>query len=214
MTTAISWLDDTTVGSWIADEQLTEHGVIGSLVPPRFESYASVRLTGEDAFVINPGRALRQHLVAVLRAHATAVDRCTFALADLYGWDGNATAGSAYLVLETSTEAQPEDLLNAVHARAASSVDPPAAQSAPPLLETRLRSYMLYTGSVDDAGAIADAGGPTEMPDLWWPEDRSWFVATDTDLDFVVVAGPHELASGLGGRGVHVENVTARSWLS
>ena len=35
--------------------------------------------------------------------------------------------------------------------------------------------------------------GPTpgrfrQVPDLWWPRDRAWFVAGDTDLDWLDVA--------------------------
>lgn len=157
MTTAISWLDDPTVGSWVAAEQLTEHGVVGSLVPPRFESYISVRLAGEDAAAVNPDRVLRDHLVATLKAYDLRQSACFVGV-------------------------------------------------------SAIRSYMLYRGDVDDAAAAAQAGNPTEIPDLWWPEHRGWFVATDTDLTFVLVGGARQLTSSFERPGVYVEEVSARSW--
>ena len=215
MTTAISWLDDPTIGDWIAAEQLTEHGVVGSLVPPRFESYVSVRLAGEDATAVNPDRALREHLVATIKAYDHRPSGCIFGVSDVYGWDGR-TTGHVGVLREAPTngEVDMDALQGDLQARLEGARPASSEPSLPPLLETAIRSYMLYRGDVDDADAAAAAGGPTEIPDLWWPEHRGWFVATDTDLDFVIVAGPETLMGALDGRGVYVENLTARSWLS
>ena len=30
-----------------------------------------------------------------------------------------------------------------------------------------------------------------QLPDLWWPGDRQWFVATDTDLEWTYLGGSH-----------------------
>jgi hypothetical protein len=34
-------------------------------------------------------------------------------------------------------------------------------------------------------------------PSAWWPKDQSWFVATDYDLPFPLVGGPHALTQRL-----------------
>lgn len=72
--------------------------------------------------------------------------------------------------------------------------------SAIPSFELPNRRYHLLTGPVSAAAGIrspADGVEP-QMPDLWWPDDRAWFVSTDTDLDFTVVAGSEAFVSELG----------------
>ncbi|GAA4082042.1 hypothetical protein GCM10023066_12690 [Nocardioides kongjuensis] len=41
------------------------------------------------------------------------------------------------------------------------------------------------------------SAGLVQSPNLWWPEDRRWFVASDIDLDSTIVAGPLELMDDL-----------------
>jgi hypothetical protein len=41
-------------------------------------------------------------------------------------------------------------------------------------------------------------GGFPQPPDLWWPEDRQWFVGGDTDLDWCYIAGSGHLISAVG----------------
>lgn len=57
------------------------------------------------------------------------------------------------------------------------------------------RRYLLYRGTVRDALRFVPALGRT--PNLWWPEDHSWFVASEVDLDWTYVAGPLDTISGL-----------------
>ena len=60
-----------------------------------------------------------------------------------------------------------------------------------PKLDLPNRRYFLLTGAVA-AAALLERPDPSrsrgfQPPDLWWPEDRSWFVATDTDLPWSYV---------------------------
>jgi hypothetical protein len=68
-----------------------------------------------------------------------------------------------------------------------------------PRSELWSRAYYLLAGAVDAASGITAPGGQPlpQMPDLWWPKDRAWFVATDTDFDWTVVGGSERLASDL-----------------
>ena len=62
-----------------------------------------------------------------------------------------------------------------------------------PRAERPYRGYVLYSGSIDDALAIADSPARwsyDDVPDLWWPADRSWFVGSDTDLTCTYIGGP------------------------
>ncbi|MFB9768219.1 hypothetical protein ACFFOS_27840 [Nocardioides kongjuensis] len=41
------------------------------------------------------------------------------------------------------------------------------------------------------------ASGAVQSPNLWWPADRRWFVASEIDLDSTIVAGGADLVAGL-----------------
>jgi hypothetical protein len=49
------------------------------------------------------------------------------------------------------------------------------------------RDYALFSGPID--GFFAFCRSPWEPPSIWWPEDRTWFVSTDIDLDGTYVGG-------------------------
>ena len=55
------------------------------------------------------------------------------------------------------------------------------------------RDYVMCTGPVASVlGALSSA--PTERsPNLWWPEDRAWCVASEIDLPWTYVGGPSEM---------------------
>jgi hypothetical protein len=62
-----------------------------------------------------------------------------------------------------------------------------------------LRSYYLLSGPVRAATDIVDPAAPDEWqrPDLFWPDDRAWFVATDVDFYSLYIGGTHELTSDI-----------------
>ena len=50
------------------------------------------------------------------------------------------------------------------------------------------REYRLYRADIDAAISLAD--GPSETnPNLWWPDDRAWIVATEIDLTESYIGG-------------------------
>jgi hypothetical protein len=53
------------------------------------------------------------------------------------------------------------------------------------------RSYLLFTGSV------ADAVGWEDGPNIWWPENRAWCVASEIDHPYSYVGGSKELIEEL-----------------
>lgn len=50
------------------------------------------------------------------------------------------------------------------------------------------RNYLLYRGPIS-AWRLFHSSQHTRVPDLWWPEDRSWCLATDTDFKWLYVGG-------------------------
>jgi hypothetical protein len=49
------------------------------------------------------------------------------------------------------------------------------------------RDYLLFTGSVDQGEGWPDG------PNLWWPDDRSWCVASEIDFPYTYVGGGQQL---------------------
>jgi hypothetical protein len=69
-----------------------------------------------------------------------------------------------------------------------------------PRLELPFRTYLLLRGPVSAAAQLTEPVVVDTLrlvPDLWWPADEAWFVATDVELDATVVSGSGELARAL-----------------
>lgn len=62
-----------------------------------------------------------------------------------------------------------------------------------PRAELARRSYLLYEGVLRDALALTDVDNilltGEEIPNLWWPQEVSWFVASGVGLDSTYVGG-------------------------
>jgi hypothetical protein len=50
------------------------------------------------------------------------------------------------------------------------------------------RAYLLFGGPIDTE-APQDSFGDSELPNLWWPADRAWMVATEIDFAWTYVGG-------------------------
>ena len=58
------------------------------------------------------------------------------------------------------------------------------------------RNYLLYRGRLEDIVAF-HANFLSEPPNIWWPADRAWFVATDIDLDATYIGASRECIDAL-----------------
>jgi hypothetical protein len=118
-----------------------------------------------------------------LQAHTPDTARCWFAV-----WEGWGELGDVRrMVASASTDAGPG----------------PVPQGAPAAWQLDLRAprfmlpgraYYLFTGPLQDVLRIgwwvtADWFVP-RSPNLFWPDDRRWCVATEVDFDSTLVAGP------------------------
>ena len=141
-------------------------------------------------------------LVDILRRHTTAPERCWFCLWEGYGWE---TASRTGLSFPSRDDEPPQWAEPAVYdGRApAGRIPEPGAPADPvprevrdgPRVELPNRSYFLYRGPVEQALAFVQSEQQT--PNLWWPADRSWCVATEIDLDWTYVGGSEELVDDL-----------------
>jgi hypothetical protein len=66
------------------------------------------------------------------------------------------------------------------------------------------RDYLLIEGSVADIAGVADLvghdpDGPShpQSPNMWWPRDHSWFVASEIDFAWTYVCGSAELIAAV-----------------
>jgi hypothetical protein len=116
-------------------------------------------------------------LIDVLRRHTSTPARCWFCIWDGYGWQNKAlmaSSGQASLRL-------PDPI--------------PSEVREGPRVKLPWRDYFLYSGPIDAALAFVDSEGQT--PNLFWPEDRSWCVASEIDSSSTYVGGSPELCAEL-----------------
>jgi hypothetical protein len=126
-------------------------------------------------------------LTGLLAAHTGTPGHCLFAL-----WEGWGLLNGSGMTLTLGPEG--------------SSTRPlPRAftdeEWAAPRLELPARSYLLLAGPLDAAHALAEhatAGVPsTQSPQLIWPDDRAWCLASEIDLDSTVVGGTRALVDAV-----------------
>lgn len=118
-------------------------------------------------------------LAGLLVDYTSTPDRCWFCLWEGFGYLTGATAA---LVAHFWKEGDPGPPA------------PPPAVIRPPrpkLKKSRVRlpgrDYLLFTGSV------AQGEGWEDGPNLWWPDDHSWCVASEIDFPYTYVGGSSKL---------------------
>ena len=63
-----------------------------------------------------------------------------------------------------------------------------------PRVELPGRNYALFVGPLTALRSLMDAQDE-HSPNLWWPDDRAWCVATEIDLAWTYVGGPASMIS-------------------
>jgi hypothetical protein len=164
-------------------------------------------------------------LIALLSRHTSTPDRCWLCL-----WDGYGFLHPGSMAVLTSTYVGPpssgaagwqraakwqEHLFQRVgrrpgSARGAWPPKPPRPprpprQTAPkePRVHLPSRDYILFNGAVEQAA------GWENGPNLWWPEDRAWCVASEIDFPYTYVSGSSGLIEEVLGD-PHLEALPAR----
>ena len=119
-------------------------------------------------------------LAAITRQWTGTPEQCWFCL-----WDGHDLAGT---------------VLTPPGQRGIRRPDPvPAPVRDGPRVHLPHRDYLLYAGPVEAVTAAAALSVWKVTPNLWWPADRSWCVATEIDLAWTYVGGPAGLIEAVLG---------------
>lgn len=195
----VTWDDDASAGAWIA-RRLGEFGpTVDGTVPRGYTAYAGVAHPGwdDDGSLVAQSVALAASLapftgeqpvhLALWTGHGFLYD---------HGTDPRATSGVAPFVSWSPDEPPPSPqereraLDEAWAAITATLVERPAA----PMLLLPHREYHLWTGTLADAAGFRAHDQP---PNLWWPEDRSWFVGTEIDAAATYVGGSDAVVEAL-----------------
>ncbi|MEO6471630.1 MAG: hypothetical protein ABIR57_07055 [Aeromicrobium sp.] len=198
-------LADTSAADWFVDRPDRWDGLI-SRGPSGFEAYGRVlhrwmdsnhdeRREGclDDAQLAN--------LVETLARHTLTPEDCFHALWDGYG---DIEGGEAVGFL---TAFSGSSVYGRIFRPAKKQVPPPPAFAPAvmygPRLQLANRDYLLFGGPLAEAGRwgavpyAIDIPRDINSPNLLWPADRSWFVATEIDLDWTGVAGSKALINDL-----------------
>jgi hypothetical protein len=140
---------------------------------------------GQDPPEGNLPAELLRVLCATLAGHTSTPESCWFCLWDGYGW----LHGSPSI---------------AIMGHRGSIAVPPAFPTEVlegPRVRLPGRDYLLFAGSLAAAPQLGwtDPDGLLfpQSPNLFWPQDHAWCVASEIDLPCTLVAGPEALAQAL-----------------
>lgn len=178
---------DTEAASWIK-AHLGDFGTVGGLVPGGFDRYLLVRPTS----IVDGGVDETEQTAAIAGValrHTTTPEMVWFAIWEGYGWASSSTtlyfvSGRGLRFVRTLARLR----ARASDRRRRRRILRGLARI--PRFDLPNRGYHLICGPIQAAACITEPGASRlQVPDLWWPDDRSWFVATDTDLDWIYVGG-------------------------
>lgn len=149
----------------------------------RFDCDASVRLGTlghRDAAI----------LVEVLRRHSATPDSCLLAI-----WEGYGELSGGVVPLVSRRRIL--DRLSRRWRAAAAPNPPPVGLTSAPRVSIPARDYYLYRGSIDLVPRFEFMPGRLQTPNMWWPEDRAWFVGSEIDFDSTLIACDRACADAL-----------------
>lgn len=186
---------------WIGPRCRHPFGTVGGLVPNDFTSY--VRLFPPDSALDDWWAAYRD-LFAVVSdigtRHTTTPDAAWFAVWEghgffaetrMYVWQEPTRWWRRWALEVERAKMRKEDERRNSSTR--------AALEQVPRFDRTHRSYHLVGGAVSAMTEMTEPGSPERWmrPDLVWPQDRRWFVATDVDVWSLCVGGDAEFIDEL-----------------
>jgi hypothetical protein len=176
----MNWSNDVRAADWIVERLHPFAADVGSIVPEGFAAYVRIAHQVRDrSGTLDPDQL--GALTESVAAHTQRPDSCWFGIWDGYGWLQGLPA-IAELEPVGGGDA-PADLPDVP--RDAARVQIPG------------RSLLLYEGPVAAAATFCGDELSCQSPNLWWPEDHAWCVATEIDLCWTYVGGSQALADRL-----------------
>ncbi|MEP7193771.1 MAG: hypothetical protein ABI903_12995 [Actinomycetota bacterium] len=209
--TPVSWPEVGAVTGRHAHPLMQWHALIGSVYPV---NATSALWLGENPEQGHIAPEVFGALTRVLAQHTTTPARCVFCLWEGYGW---LHADTLTMHPLWSAPSAPNPGKHAAAPTSANLPTPSGAQQPGPVSNSgskhpyldrdgprvRLpgRDYLLLTGPLDAAISLGWWPDPTwfqaQSPNLFWPADRTWCVATEIDFDSTLVAGTRTLIDAL-----------------
>ncbi|WP_280265606.1 hypothetical protein [Nocardia wallacei] len=144
-------------------------------------------------------------LTVHLRAATEAPEEVTAGVWDGFGSMDDTSSGAVVFVASTDDDPQELERERArIDAELAASVVPEVerAMRSGPFLRWPGRDFVLFDTSLSEladpawvytAGLGWTTDFPGSMPQLLWPADHAWVVASEIDIDSTIVAGPRTL---------------------
>ncbi len=187
------WIESACRGVW---------WTVGALVPNQYSMV--LRVAAPDPM---PGdwwsayRALFEIVASAGALHTSTPDRAWFAVWEGHGFESATTHiawGDPPFDDDTRRRREEERLRLREEDRRRNTATR-LALSRLPRFHLPNRTYYLFGGPVSAVAEVCYPDSPTEWrnPDLFWPDDRRWFVATDVDFWSLYVGGDDDLIADL-----------------
>ncbi len=209
---------DVSVGDWIRESLdpwvvFSEIPVtIGIVIPKGFESYVLVRHAGTGDHHGGLGNETLRTLVEILSNFTTTAQDCFFALWEGYGW----MHPGSIAIYKPSQHPKLHRFFRPISIRFGArrfrrrfrtqvqSLDHLESHTLPEGImkaeRFRLpnRDYLLMRGPLSEANKIGwtfSDSFQSQSPNLLWPRDRSWMMATEIDFNVTLIGGSENLVA-------------------
>lgn len=185
---------------WIDDACRTPWGTVGGFVPNDFEAHLRIWPPPDTDDFGADYAELHRLVASVGERHTSTPSEATFAIWDGHGFHTRTTsvAWARAPVDEAERQAREAERgrLRDEDRRRNAAVR--AAMARVPTIELPGRRYHVVSGPVAAVVDLREPDGTSwHNPDLWWPHDRAWFVATDVDFWSLYVGGSATFATDL-----------------
>lgn len=186
----IKWSEVAQVTGRKAHRLMQWHAIVGSSDSDKFKGSL---WDGEAPDRGNLALPQLEELCEILGRHTTDANQCFLGLWVGWGWIGGGS-----VITSWRREAD--------HTRVKGSPElvPPAFSTEElhrACLKLPDRDYVLLAGPLSGAARILEPGMSkivkSQSPNLFWPEDRTWFVASEIDFDSTLVGGSADLIKAI-----------------
>lgn len=182
---AVSWSEVAEATGRTVHPLMQWHTLVGSSDPFNFTGSL---WRGGDPERGNLAPGPLELLCELLGKHTADAERCFFAVWDGWGWVPGDGVLAHLVLVRGSSKPEPAECA-------------PAAFSAEDLSRPRLvlpgRDYMLLTGPLPAARELGGGGFfggfSPKSPNLSWPADHAWCVASEIDFDSTLLGGSSDL---------------------
>lgn len=185
----VTWPEVARVTGRVVHPVMQWHALVGS--PDPFNFTGSL-WSGQPPDRGNLARPLLESLCELLADYTTQAAHCFFGLWIGWSWVEQG------VVLTTLGRTGAE------HVRPTTEFMPSpfsTEELSRPRLRLPHREYLLLTGPLSAATKIHEPGPPSlrspQSPNLFWPADRTWCVASEIDFDSTLVGGPTDLIQAI-----------------